>query len=354
MRLIFFPTQDSSIYEEFDWRNAGHDEILEVGKAESGQFNIRSLIQFDIISLSSSISDGTIPNNALFDLKLFVARTDDLQIGQNINIHEVSRSWVEGSGYFYQNTNIPYTSSRSPDGGFFEDDGVTWKNRQSASLWSTTGSEFYTGSVLSGTIADPVVDMIFDISQFIRDMVSGTISNNGFVLKFPSSDELNLTVNGNIKFFSRQTHTIYLPQLIAKWDDQQYITGSISGSSPSDTSIVPRNVQPKYKLSEIVRVDLSVRNKYPLKTFDTVFTAWTGNQRLPSSSYFSIIDVQSNTTIIPFDQYSKISSDGSGSYFNFRVDGMYPGRFYKMMFKIIDQDYTKIYDSNNIFSVESV
>lgn len=354
MRQIFNTTRDASIYEEFASRNTGHDEILEVGKSAEGTKSIRSLIQFDIAAVSQSLSDGDIPADSIFELKLFVARADDLQVGQNIEIYPVSRSWVEGSGYYYQNTNVPYTSSRESTVGYTENDGVTWKNRQSGSLWSVTGSEFLPTPVVSGTIADPVVDMTFDVTTFVRNWVSGTLPNNGLVVKFPEADELSNLNAGNIRFFSRQTHTIYSPTLTAKYNDQVYITGSISGSNTAQVLVTPRNLQPKYRKDELVRVDLSVRDRYPLKTFDTVFSNYAGNQRLPQTSYYSIVDVQSNTVIIPFDDYSRVSCDGSGSYFNFRVQGMYPGRIYKLLVKVIDTNYRKTFDLGHHFTIEQV
>jgi hypothetical protein len=352
MRQFFRTTQDASIYEEYTGRNAGHDEILEVGKSAEGTKAVRSLMQFDVASISESLSSGMIPSNSLFELKLFVARADDLRVGQTIELNEVSRSWVEGSGYYYQNTNVPYTASRDTTTGYTENDGVTWKNRQSGSLWSVTGSEFIASPTVSGTIADPVEDMTFDISEFVRSWVSGTIPNNGLLLKFPTTNESDTLNAGNIRFFSRQTHTVYAPVLTAKYNNQVYVTGSISGSNTAQTLVTPRNLQPKYRKDEIVRVDLSVRDRYPLKTFNTVFSNYAGNQRLPQTSYFSIVDVQSNATIIPFDDYSRVNCDGSGSYFDFQVQGMYPGRYYKVKIKVVDALYTRIFDLGHHFSIE--
>lgn len=352
MRKFFDIIQDASIYEEHYGRNTGHDEILEVGKSASGTKAVRSLIQLDITSVSQSLADGLIPSNSLFELKLFVARADDLRIGQQIELNEVSRSWIEGSGYYYQNTNVPYTASREVTTGYVENDGVTWRNRQSGSLWSVTGSEIFASPTLSGTIVNPVEDMSFDISTMVRSWVSGTIPNNGLILKFSTADELDDTNAGNIRFFSRQTHTVYAPTLISKYNNQIYISGTISGSNTAQTLVTPRNLQPKYRKDDIVRVDLSVRDRYPLKTFNTVFSNFAGNQRLPQTSYFSIVDVQSNATIIPFDDYSRINCDGSGSYFDFQVQGMYPGRYYKVKIKVVDTLYTRVFDLGHYFSIE--
>lgn len=355
MRRFYQPIKDASIYEAYAVRNTGLDEILEVGKSDDGIGRIRSLLQFDIPTISASFANGTFPASASFDLELFVARADYLRYGQQVELNFVSRSWVEGTGYFYQNTNVPLSASRTPQGGYTENDGITWQMRQSGSTWTATGSDYYTSPTSSATMSQPVVDLVVDVTSFIRSWVSGTFENDGFVLKFPTFDENDRTNAGNVRFFSRNTHTIYSPQLVAKWTDQQYITGSISASgNPSLLSVQPRNLKPTYKLNEVVRLDFSVRDLYPQRTFDTTFSAWAGNQRLPATTYFSIVDQQSNTAIIPFDNYSLLSCDGSGSYASFRIEGMYPGRYYKVLIQVIDQGYTQIIDNAHLFTVGTV
>jgi len=352
MRKSFVPIKDSSIYEQFPDRNTGHDEIVDIGKSSSGTYSIRSLIQFDIGEVSQSVSTQEIPWDSIFELKLFVARADDLPLFQTIELGAVSESWDEGSGYFFQNVNIPFTASRGPVGGFFETDGTTWNNRSDGIMWSVPGATI-TGSLNLAQISDPVRDMNIDVTSIVKEWISGSIPSNGFLVKFPDVDEQNINVAGNIKFFSRQTHTIYVPLLIARWNSQQYITGSISGSNIDDMTVIPRNVSSVYKMGEIVKIDLSVRDRYPLKTFDTLFSNYLGNQRLPQTSYFSIVDIQSNTDIIPFGIDSFIDSDGQRSLFQFRVEGgMYPGRFYKILIKVEDQGQSRIFDSGHHFTVQ--
>jgi hypothetical protein len=353
MRIHFSPAQDASIYEEYSWRNTGLDEILEVGKNEHGTKRVRALIMFDAAEISRSFAEGRIPPGTKFDLNLFVARADDLRSGQQIFIQAVSQSWIEGTGYFYQNTNVPYTATRDPNGGYFENDGTTWKNRQNGSAWTVTGSEG-TGLVVSTSLASPVKDLNIDVTNLVLSWVSGTISNNGFLLTFDAVSEADTKNVGNIRFFSRNSHTIHLPTLSAKWDDQTYLTGSMSALDADDVVVVPRNLKPKYKIGEMVRVTLSVRERYPQKTFDTRYSAYDGVKRLPVTAYFSVVDQQSNTVIIPFDDFSKISCDGTVNYCDFKVQSMYAGRYYKILFKVVDSGFEHIIDNGYLFTVETV
>ena len=92
MRRFFYPTKDATIYQEFSNRQAGLDEILEVGKSEYGNYSIRSLLEFNTAAVSASISNGTISPSATYDLALFLANASKLQLLQTVNLHQVSSS----------------------------------------------------------------------------------------------------------------------------------------------------------------------------------------------------------------------------------------------------------------------
>lgn len=352
MRFFYEPLKDTSIYSDFPTRNAGLDEILEVGKRNSGIDFARSLIQFDLSAISASMVDGTIPTSASFDLRLYIARADKLKIQQTLNYIPISASWDEGSGYFYQNINAEYTSSFSPN-GLSANDGATWQSRVSGTFWTAAGGD-YLSPVLSSSLDNPPVDITLDISNIVRSWLSGSsvLANNGLIIKLPDVDESSSTVYSNIRFFSRNTHTVYSPQLIAKWNDQVFATGSLTASAQTNIVVVPTNLKPKYRQNEYARIDLAVRDRFPIKTFSTQFAINTGQQYLTSTAYYSIVDVQSNAVIVPFDTYSQISCDGTSSYANFKVSGMYPGRFYKLLIKTISGPYQEIHEPNYYFMVE--
>jgi len=359
MIRTYLPTQDASIYEDFSWKNTGHDEILEFGRSSAEpSASIRSLIQFNIADISASLADRTIPANSTFELKLNVARVDNLQLGQVIHLMMITGSWVEGSGYFYQNTNVPLMTASLvgpyPTTGYVETDGTTWKTRASGTLWRASGSDVIAASgTLSQSVADPVVALVFDVTNFIAKWVSGS-ANAGMVIKFSAADESNSFYAGNIKCFSRQTHTIYAPTLTSKWNSQTYITGTLSNADLSGVLINPTNLARTYTSGDMARVKLSVRDQYPLKTFAEQFVLYAGNQLLPSSSYFSIVDAQSNYVVIPFGDSSRINCDGTGSYFDFYIEGMYPGRIYKTMVKTTNGTFTRHFDMGHTFTIGQV
>jgi hypothetical protein len=199
--------------------------------------------------------------------------------------------------------------------------------------------------------SEPIIDLAFGITPFIKSWISGSIPNYGLVAKFSDDTEANHNNFGLLKFFSRNTHTVFSPVVVAKWDDSVYQTGSWTSASSDALTVFPVNLRPEYKQGEVVRVDIVARELYPMKTFTTQFEAWK-NRYLPITSYYSIVDVQSQEVIIPFDEYSKISVDGDGNYIMFAVDKMFPRRYYKLMFKVIFPDgHRYIFDEHYNFTV---
>lgn len=321
MRYFYFPVKDASVYEEFPNRNAGFDEILEVGKTNDGRYAVRSMIGFDT-PLTSSI-----PASATFELKLFMAAAEKVISGQKLHLYHVTRSWDEGTGYFYQES---YNNA----------DGVTWT--------LSTGS--LAGSVTSSAMTQPITDVSIDVTTMVRSWISGTVENNGWLIQFSSTDEDNVQNDGNIKYFSNQSHTVYKPVLVAMWDDSSYATGS--NRWPTGSMSVRPMIKPSYYQNEVVRVNVALSEKYPTKTFTNVLTRYDGLKYLPSSSYYSIIDEQANVTIVPFSDESKISSANDVNFFTFKVQNMHPLRYYRVLIKVVHDGIEEIFDNNSIFSVK--
>lgn len=331
MRQIIFPLKDASIYEELPNRNTGLDEILELGKSETGAYRIRSLLNFVL---------PTVPANAEYELRLFTANAEKMNRNQTVRTTLISQSWEEGDGYFYQD--------RIQDVS-----GATWTDSNSGSLWTTTGSFAYAEPSVSKSF-NPTPDnkdFSVDVTNLVRSAISSAFDPT-LVISLSEADELENNVKTNLKFFSKDTHTIYKPMLVAKWDDQTFSTGSLAPLTALEIHVQPRSLKPSYKVGEVATVYFNARSKYPLKTFATTASLYDGQAYLPQDSYFSIVDEQTNLEIIPFESSSKISCDSRGSYCQFRVEGMYPLRYYRLRVKANFADgRTEIIDNNYTFTV---
>ena len=91
---------------------------------------------------------------------------------------------------------------------------------------------------------------------------------------------------------------------------------------------------------------------FPTKTYATSSVA---NQqlKLPTTSYFSIVDYVTNTEIVPYNTIgTKIQTDDKGHYIKLDLTNFLPTRYYKILFKIVLDGDTHIIDNNFNFRVE--
>ena len=321
MSRVFLKAQkDASIYEVYPTLNTGQDEILEVGKNNGDQLNlnlgaVRSLIQFDLSDLKGA------PTSSQAYLSLKVANATDLNQNQTVTILSVSQSWSEGSGYYLQR---PFVSS----------DGTTWINAASGSNWSVSGSSYFAYGIISFDASDlDNGEVRVDVTDAISPIISQSANNYGLLLAFPVADENDSNNRGNIKFFSKQTHTVHEPVLELVWDDFSFVTGSLSTVPNLNIKVVPSNLKSKYNEGEKALVYFNVRDKYPAKSY-TNRLRFENKYYLPSGSQYSITDAQSGTTIVPFDEYSVIDCNVSGSNILLDTDPLYRKRFYDLQLKI--------------------
>lgn len=344
MRKYLLPTADTTIYEAFKTNNSGLDEILELGKVvditksttsyESS--SARILINFELPTTESVSAD------AKYFLNLRFSSANNIYKNQQVLIYQISQPWNEGSGFFYQNVKNA-------------SDGATWQSASNNVAWNTEGGDFLlTETSQSFSLSTyPLQDVKVDVTNIVQPIVSQSLQDNfyGLALQFPVSDEVDIDNTGNIKFFSVQTHTIHQPMLEVAWDDQVFTTGSLKSVPSLDVKIAPSNLRQVYTKGDVDKLLLVVRDPYPLKSFDSTLR-YKNKYYLPQTSYYSIIDVQSNTTIVPFDDYSKVHTDTNSSYINLDTSPLYAGRFYKLKLKLVNGMYSKTVDTETLFKVE--
>jgi hypothetical protein len=309
MRHFIFPIKDASVYEAHPRKNSGFDEILEIGKTNEGRYAARSLLQFNLPT--------TLPI-CKFELILKVANASKINKTQSLVLFPMSSSWEEGSGYSYQNI-------------VNEEEGVTWLDV----------SPVLTMPFVH-TLEYPISDISLDVTDFIVGLGS---NNNGFIIQFPTEDESDISNKGLLSIFSKQTHTIHGPMLVAKWEDSVF---SPTGSVIQENLKISILAKPIYRVGEMVTIEVAASERYPLKTFSTIFSRFSASYPLPSESYFSIVDEQTGVVLIPFSPESRLSVVGNKNSFKFAIQGMFPRRYYRILIKVNDE----IFDNNTIFTVK--
>jgi len=377
---FLFPEKDSTIYSHPDrtQMNTGGDEILEIvkekGSSDQRYYPSRVLIKFkneeikDTINKigSSTFNDGT----SKVSLQLLSSEHKNLVSTLNLEAFAISQSWDEGTGRY---SNLPTSSN-----------GCSWINRDNdidKTQWTTSsfevattgsinavgitegGGVWYTGSLFQGSqqfLRGDNLDTNIDVttivqkhsaSLFANSTYPTGIFNHGFLIKQPDSVETSTSSSfGEMKYFSTDTHTIYPPKLCFKWDDAVYSPLSTGFNSGELNVSLYRNKE-EYNQNDEAKFRIHVREKYPIRQF-----ASSSNYLNPgyftTSSFYSVRDAHTEEEIIPFDNnFTKLSADSEGMHFKVYMKGLQPERYYRVLFKHINNDGTVIYDDNYHFKV---
>tara|TARA_B100000131_G_C18060119_1_gene590090 strand:+ start:57 stop:1184 length:1128 start_codon:yes stop_codon:yes gene_type:complete len=373
MHYFIYPTKDTWIssgskrdttgVDEKD-QNHGQDQILEIKKVfYNYKFDhpTRALVHFDLSEVSKSIHDGYI-TNPKFYLRLYEADgTTDLSSEYSLAAYPLSESWDEGTGKFGDNPKVT--------------DGASWNyriNKPGASTpvsWSyTDGNPFYGGSYISSSgyqasqsFSYQSPDINMDVTNIVNGWLDNTNKNYGFLLAFSGSQETETgsLYTGDFKFFSSNTHTIYPPKLEIKWDDHKPVTGSNTGSmiplsmSNAHNYVYVKQLRDKYKETEKVRFYVGARKRYIQKSFSTSVTMVSASYIPEGSGSYSITDVATGESVIPFSAYTSMScSPTEGMYFDQWLNTFQPNRVYKILLKVkYDGNREIIYDDDFEFKV---
>jgi hypothetical protein len=226
------------------------------------------------------------------------------------------------------------------------------------------GGEWYTGSGFTSTqqfLQGDNLDVNLDVttivqkhsaSLFANNTYPEGINNNGFIIKQPNSIETNTSSSfGELQYFSVDTHTIYPPKLMFKWDDSSYSIGSGTVLTSGDIFLSLHNNKSTFQRKSKQRFKLNTRKRYPDRTF-TTSSNYLDTQYLPTSSYYSLRDGETDEIIIPFDtEYTKLSANNEGMYFDLWMEGLQPERYYKFQFRTDNNEGTQIFDEDYIFKV---
>ena len=337
-RQFITPEQDASIYEQFPTRNTGVDEILEVGKTRETNGSVRALIQFDTDKF-------TAPFSSSFFLNLRIARAEKFVRNQTIEFYQVSESWDEGTGFFEQDL------ENSQDGATWQirnndDDNWTFGNNTS-SLGGSTGS-----LVATQNFDWKPEDVRIDITGQVRAWITSSI-NEGLLIKIPTVDEENGKATPNVRFFSKNTHTIYPPTIEAVWNTQTMSVAPNCGLSlaPEEIDIFVTNMRPEMITGSVHRVRFGVRSANTIKSFRNVATRFQSGFFLPSGSHIGIQDAATKAFIVPFDTGSLLSADNTGSYFDLKIENMYINRTYKILVRTTKPWGPEVVDTGHTFRV---
>jgi hypothetical protein len=338
-----FPEKSSTLYSFYTASNAGLDEILETSiyKASDGTAQVsRALVKFPTNEISGTIANlvGTASYDAY--LKLYLAEASEIPLDYTMYSYAVSADWNRGTGRI--SNNPPTVNGVS----------WTWKTYQGGTAWSSAGGDYNVSYVASQSFAfSDSKDIEMKVTPTVAAWKTGAISNYGFLLKNQSSLEFQTSSIYELKYFSGNTHTIYPPCLEIRWNDFSYNTGSLSLVTSIESVVSFPNNKNEFQQDSVQRFRINVRDRYPSRTFRTQFT-YLNNKVLPTASYWSIVDLDSQEIVVDYDTtYTKISADPTGNYFDVYMNGLEPERYYKLLVKSTIAGSTIIFDEQYYFKV---
>ncbi len=350
-------SKDATIYLQQPNQNTGLDEILEISKVYYGNIKdiSHALIKFELGYLSQSLSSG---NFSMSDATLIMreTKTEEIPLKYSLYADAISGSWEMGKGTRFDNISTQGVTWNYREG----DSKLDWLENNfnsytTASINSGIGGTWWTGYSSSQNFDYQTADINMDVKAVLRAWMSGSIPNDGFILKFANSSNSNSVESdtmdyGIIKLFSKETNTIYQPKIRIGWDDQSFSPGSLTALSANDIKVGITNLKKEYKVGTTPKLRIFGRELYPLKTFSNSFS-YNTIKYLPETTYYQIRDFASNDIIIPFGNYSKVSCDSDGNYIKPNFSNWEAGRVYKIEFKIDSNGDSQYFDDELTFKI---
>lgn len=383
-----FPTQDATLYSLFPNMNTGLDEIVEATEtsfaySDPNPQTSRFLINFseneidDVLNNKIGISSSAqLLNNNLWkaNLQCFIATSTGLQANTTVECYPIYGTWDMGTGRYLDD---PITTN-----------GTSWiwltYSGSGGTQWLTSGypacvtasynttyavaggGNWFTGSTVpwfnSNTypISASVTfgyweskDLNLNVTNIVRARYTGSVTTDGFIIKQKVEFINNKDVQPELKYFSRDTHTIYPPSLQFSWRDYTWNTGSstqtILNTLPATLTLA--NNPGTFYSQSYNRFRINARPEYPAQLWQTE-SVYLNNYYLPTASWYAIKDLDTNEYVVEFDdQFTQLSADASSSYFDVYMNGLEPERYYAILIKSNIAGTVQVFDNQYYFKV---
>lgn len=370
-----FPYKDTTLYSLYPDMNTGIDAITSITNLNIAIDSLPQVSRFLTAFVQDEIDDviDNKINGAQWDvnLKSFIATAQGVVESTDLEVYPVAQYWYNGTGMFLD---VPQTT-----------DGASWysPNFKGSTIWLNSGTDAYgnsiTGSFNTGSVGAgggawlyesgstsfrvtqsfdtrTTKDLNVNAKEVVSRWYSGSMDNNGFIVKWENSVEFNpnTQIQPVMQFYSVDTNTIYPPELEFKWRDySSVLTGSATSSIVSTTNLVSSLAENPgvFTPESVNRFRFNVAPKYPRRTFQTG-SYFTGVNYLPTASYYAIKDLDTNEYVVDYDtNYTQLSSDSEGNYFDVYMNGLEPERYYKVCIKTTINNSTLVLDDNYYFKV---
>lgn len=413
MYKLVRPTKDATIYGYATLVNAGIDEVIELntrcgidrafsstgelapsrilmdfpeigqtfaGISEDGPnaFSTRGVetVDRDGSSTSSPSEFGTGPPNAfaLFGVESAPNRepepkTDSKPKVQSFSSEAWLRMWFANGMGMPKNYEIQARRMKSDwregrgrlENRPITDEPVNWIQRTELEEWDTQGGDFFDSPVARQTFEseDPDVKMKVDtlLSEGIENGIILQRGNENF-----RESEKEIERISELKFFSLQTRTIYVPHLLVGEDTYTFKPGSAERFDEENFTAYIANLKNEYSPGETFRFQVTVERKFEQREFlgvrptERKKSVESRKWLPPRSLTYQIKDSRTGLKYFPFSRkYTPVSfEEGTGHYFDLDLTSTFPKRKYEVLLRYEDPETgnTKLFETNQTFKVE--
>ena len=380
-----FPYKDATLYSFYPDMNTGIDPITTISNLNFAVSSNPQVARFLTEFVQDEIED--VINNKIngkqwdVDFRSYIATAQGVVEATDISVSPLAQYWYNGTGTYLD---VPQTTDGcSWNSPYFKNSSIAWSSSgtdntnhyvtssfnsslapQGGGAWYYSGSDgteytvtqsFDTRSTKDLKInAKTVVSLWYSSSLGVNS--SASLPNYGFITKWENSVEFsqNPQIQPVMQFYSVDTNTIYPPQLEFKWRDySSVLTGSATASVVNTTNLISSLAENpgEFTPESINRFRFNVAPKYPIKIYTTE-SQFTGTNYLPTASYYAIKDLDTNEYVIDYDtNYTQLSSDANGNYFDVYMNGLEPERYYKICVKTTINNSTLVLDDNYYFKI---
>jgi hypothetical protein len=193
------------------------DEILEISKLYYGNVKdiSHALLKFELGYISASITNSTIQLDEA-TLVLKETKTEEIPLEYTIFANSISGSWEMGIGTRFDNISTQGVTWNYREG----DTKLDWLQNGLASGSDSNpnngqGATWFTSVSASQNFEYQSADIEINVKSLLKSWMSGSISNDGVIIKFDDTLENDTEDYGQLKFFSKETNTIYLGLLLS-------------------------------------------------------------------------------------------------------------------------------------------
>ena len=345
--IDFVPVLSSSLFDNSSLENYVNIGDTTQSLGENLVLSINASSSQTLVSASYDItSDTLILSGSSLGTNVTITTGSITGNDQAVFISSIGNYSVQGA------TSTTISAFASNTTGSIDAVGIT----EGGGVWYTDSAFQGTQQFLKGDNLDTDINVTTIVQKFWRNLNNGEtypdgIENNGFIIKQPDSIEENTSSSfGEMKYFSVDTHTIYPPRLVFKWDDSTHNFTSQAKQSGELSVSLYRNKE-EYNQNDEAIFRIHVRDKYPTRQF-TSSSNFLNPGYFTDTSYYSIRDAHTEEEVIPFDtKFTKLSADSEGMYFKIHMNGLQPERYYRILFKHTNNEGTEVYDDNYHFKV---